>query len=866
MTLANLKFLRVLKVATLGALLPLVMHNPGWTQTPTPTPIDLSVKLYIKQLTDENPGNNEAAVKAVKQLGRRAVNPLTKELQSNQVLVQRTVISLLGEIGPDAKDAVKPLVNVLQNDPDFQVRRDTAQALGEIGPPAQDAITPLIASLQNDKDQGVRVFAGFALSKINTTNLDILKAWNKALKSNDLNIQKMAAYQLADSLNPRKSKDIAPILNDVKATLRSDDRWQTRLAGAIVLGGSTQDIKTALSTFNQLLRDQNQEVRQQAIAELGYVGELLRRQAEEFDSSQIAVAKEGLNENIKTLNTLKRGLEAPGVNAKQDIKEIDQLITSLQGTIEILVAISRKDPINQFSQWLQQHWIVSGLLFYGISLLSLWSILLWLRPLWLRQISDVLLQIEKIPLPLPKWFPLPALTRNASLIVFFHYHPRVLDAWVAANLATVQRAFTNQQTVKERAIHIPLPVILNGQDVAHLTSQHLQPEFAKKLVRVLIWGEGGSGKTSLACELAQWAMSDNPQQRLCQHRMLPILLEVAQGLDFLAETEKSLVEIIRGRLRELLNESESICEEFLEQLLKQKRLLVIIDGLSEMAKVTRQTIHPEHPKFTINALLVTSRSEEQLGGVNRTVLKPMRVAGNHLSEFMGSYLTYQDKRDLFTDQEFFEACSHLAAIAQNRDITVLLAKLYADQMIAVKVGTMADNIPNNIPELMLHYLNQLNQAVAENRLGNRTIHHDIKIIAWECLKHTYQPAIAEREAVLAALGYEDAESHLDYLEKRLRVIQTIGVSEEHIRFALDPLAEYLASLYLIELYKSNELSWHDILTDLDEKRATKNIQGFLIALSDCCLSNKEQLQIPDFLIEKLNQWMIPEQDSSTISA
>jgi len=877
MTLANLKLLRVLKIATLGTLLPLLLQNSSWTQTPTRGPINSSVKLYIKQLTDDDPGNNEAAVKAVKQLGQRAVNPLVEELQSNQVPVRRTVVGLLGEIGPEAKDAVPSLISILQNDSDSQVRRDTVQALGEIGPPAQAAIPALIASLQIDKDQGVRVYAGVALATIAPTHTSVLNAWGEALKSNDLNIQKMAAYQLANSLGKIERSDLRDsVLSDVRGMLKNDLRWQIQLVGAIVLGGSTQDIKTSLSIFNELLRNENQEVRQQAIAELGYVGELLRDQAEDLSLFKIAEAKEGLNQSVTRLNDLKHDLEVSGVNAKQEVNEISRLTTSLQGTIEILTAINNKYFSDQFFQWLNQHPTISGLFFLTLGLLtyiillsSLWSILLWLRPLWLRRISETLLQLEKIPLPLPKWIPLPALTRNTSLIVFFHHHPRVLDAWVEANLATIQREFTNQPTVTEHLIHIPIPVVLNGQDVAYLTSEDLRRELtnhAQKLVRILIWGEGGSGKTSLACELARWAMSDNPQQWLCQHRMLPILLEVAQGIDLLTETEKSLVEIIRGRLQNLLNASEPISEEFLEPLLKQRRLLVIVDGLSEMSQMTQRLIHPEHPKFPVNALLVTSRIEEGLGGVNRTVLKPMRVAGNHLSEFMGSYLVYRSKRELFTDQEFFEACSHLAAIAQNRDITVLLAKLYADQMIALKIGTMADNTPQNIPELMLHYLNQLNQPVTENRLSNRAIHHDAKIIAWECLKHTYQPAIVEREAVLAALSYEDAESHLDYLEKRLRIIQTIGVSEDHIRFVLDPLAEYLASLYLVELYQNNEQAWSSFLTEVDERGVLKNIQGFLIALSDCCLSNKEQLQFPNFLIEKLNQWTVSDQNSPTISA
>ena len=58
-----------------------------------------------------------------------------------------------------------------------------------------------------------------------------------------------------------------------------------------------------------------------------------------------------------------------------------------------------------------------------------------------------------------------------------------------------------------------------------------------------------------------------------------------------------------------------------------------------------------------------------------------------MSSFMEAYLTQRGKRDRFTDTEFFDACSRLSVMVGARNITVLLAKLYAEQLIAVKDGT-----------------------------------------------------------------------------------------------------------------------------------------------------------------------------------
>jgi hypothetical protein len=253
--------------------------------------------------------------------------------------------------------------------------------------------------------------------------------------------------------------------------------------------------------------------------------------------------------------------------------------------------------------------------------------------------------------------------------------------------------------------------------------------------------------------------------------------------------------------------------------------------------------------------VVTSRVEEELGNVNKTTLKPMRVEGDRLSSFMEAYLRKLGKRDLFNDEKFFQACSRLSAIVGQGNITILLAKLYAEQMIAVEEGTTRDNLPNNIPDLMLRYLNQLNRSVADsNRLQNRTIHHDVKIIAWECLKQSYKPATAQRDVVLNELGGEDAKTRLAYLENSLQVIQANDPSEERLRFSLDPLAEYLAGLYLVEKYSDNEQLWRDFFIQIDAQSSDlETTKDFLRVLLDCYFAKATEYSLPDFLLQELKQ-------------
>jgi hypothetical protein len=267
-----------------------------------------------------------------------------------------------------------------------------------------------------------------------------------------------------------------------------------------------------------------------------------------------------------------------------------------------------------------------------------------IRPLWLLKIYAILKPIG---------FKIPVLGTDVSLgnLIFFKYHPRVLDAWVAAHIQATRDEFQKRETVRDRKIIVPIPVILDNNTIATLKGKDLQPTFAQKRGCLLIWEEGGAGKTSLACLIGKWAMSDNPEERICNHRMLPVLIESELNMK-VAEGKQPFIEAIRGQLQDLTDTAEPISEELLEQLLKQRRILVIVDHFSEMSEQTQTAIRPEMPDFPVNALLVTSRLEEPLGRVTKTAIKPLRIAGNRLSSFMESYLSQRKSATYSATQNF----------------------------------------------------------------------------------------------------------------------------------------------------------------------------------------------------------------------
>jgi formylglycine-generating enzyme required for sulfatase activity/HEAT repeat protein len=482
-----------------------------------------------------------------------------------------------------------------------------------------------------------------------------------------------------------------------------------------------------------------------------------------------------------------------------------------------------------------------SLLLAGV-LVSTYLGVLWIRPLLLLKLPSTDLSVPwtnwKIPL---------------GIVRLLKYRNRVLDVWISHHWQTAQKEFANLTTVSDRSIHISLPVYLNRQCLDNLTGQALVPTFARKSAVLLITGEGGAGKTSLACQIAQWGL----EKQISPHRLLPVLIETE------LDEQRSLVEAIRGQLNVLTNQAEPIAPELLEKLLHRQRVLVIVDHFSEMSATTRQQIRPDLADFPAKALVITSRLNEALDSVPKTVLEPLRIEGSRLSRFMDAYLEQRGKRSLFEDEDYFEACRRLSRMVGQRNITLLLARLYADQMIEQQQGA-GGTLPASVPELMLSYLNQLNRAIEpENQRPDLAVQQDAQRIAWECLKQTYRPAAARRNEVITALSAsnpeepeQEPEKRLAYLEQRLRLLQTLEPGDK-LRIVLDPLAEYLAALYLVDDCRDNpEARWQEFLDSialvLDSTHDPADaIQGFLLAVRDCCLLKQVEAKVPVPVIARL---------------
>jgi HEAT repeat protein len=727
----------------------------------------------------------------------------------------------LGRVGPSAKEAVPALITALSKDTVAAVRSSAATTLGQIGPDAKEAVPALVTALSKDTVAAVRSSAATALGQIGPNAKEAVPALITALSEDTVAAVRSSAATALGQIGPN-AKEAVPAL----ITALSEDTVATvRNSAAIALGQIGPNAKEALpALITALSKDTDADVRSSAAAALVRIAEAAR------DNQQ--------TELIKQLTQAEQALKAGSF--VEDANKV-------QTAVDILLAI-RPPWYERLYAKLGQHSPIVTLAaaYFLFTLLSL--TLLWKFPFTLWRINEFSLLSRNVKLP--DWLGGGEASLAHVLVVgFFHFHPRVLDSWVSRHIAASRNQFSRIPTVQERDVHIEVPAELDRKAISGLKPEDLREGFARNSTCLLIWGEGGAGKTSMACQVAYWAMADEAAMRPCAQRMLPVLIEQDLNLE-VGKDKVVLAEVIRGRLKDLTGQNETPDQELIRHLLKRKRVLVIVDGLSELSEATRHKVRPLDPEFAPNALIVTSRVEETLDGITKTILHPVRIKGNRLSSFMDAYLVRRGNRELFDDAEFFNCCSKFSGMVGDRDTTVLLAKLYAEQMIASKEGAR-ESLPENIPELMLQYLNELNRK--EAAMDDRAVHAAAKAVAWECMRQAYRPTPAKIEAVLEALGGGTAaQDQIDHLDRKLRLIQLMGVGRDQVKFALDPLAEYLAGLYLVDRNRDNDGLWRGFLAQAEAAaEAPEAIKDFLLAVRDCCLVKGPEADVPSFVANEL---------------
>jgi HEAT repeat protein len=791
---------------------------------------------------------------------------LTKTLQdhNNDTITRSHAAEELGYMLPKHEEVVKPLVAALSDDPEPRVRSSAAQSLANVTKNARLVINHLSLTLLRDKETepSVRSAAANTLGQFSSEANMVLPILGEAIKEDPEVSVRISAVRSIGHLEGTAKVAVPDLIDAFKKSIQEEE-GVSRARGAYIEAHPPEDTTDSqgysvrlTDKFDLQIESLREERRQIAIS----LGKISKGSVDLRDTNAITPLRSAYGELSKY----------PEVTSQSD---------TLSKNISELEDIANPPLLPYFLKFA---------VYTLAALLCVWLALLALRPLWVLRINEFMTFIPEIKIDKLGGITLSA--RYLFLVGFFHYNRRVLDAWVSNYLENARKNFNRKPTVADRTLHIPMGIFLNGAYVDECKPEIFKDVYMQHQSRVLIKGEGGAGKTSLACQMANWAMEDR-RQRLCPtNAMLPVLIE----RDVEPPSNSSdgpLFKVISDQLKDNVDAAEAPNPRLIKELLKQRRILVVVDSMSEMSATTRSNILQGLTEIPVNAVIITSRFDEPLNGLIRTSVEPVRIKPDSVEIFIKTYVDRLKKNKLFGQDDLYTGCVRLRElIGEGRDITVILAKYFILNMIASKEG-YSEGGPESIPDLMVKYIRLINRKSESTALDNDTVIKAAEVIAWECLKSTYRPLPAKLDDVLEALSrrqqdiyalkyVKDDKEKLDivigiekYLENNLRLIRSQGTHPDRVRFTIDTLSEYLAGLHLVNEYGGSEKDWNNFLTSTDEpvvdrrilssafrsrivdykENTPESILSFLLAVYDCCVSGEALEQVPSFVIDELEK-------------
>jgi HEAT repeat protein len=173
------------------------------------------------------------------------------------------VLLALGSLGPTAKSAIPPLLDLL-SDQDPVVRRLAALALGNIGPKEEGVQKALVRAVKEETNNNARAGAAWALAQAGTEAKSTVPALLEGLKNSKalsgpelIQAQKAIVFALG-RIGP-DAKEAVPALLAILRKPDSDD--SLRLSVVDTLGLIGPAAREAAPTLKDMTRDPSSQVR-----------------------------------------------------------------------------------------------------------------------------------------------------------------------------------------------------------------------------------------------------------------------------------------------------------------------------------------------------------------------------------------------------------------------------------------------------------------------------------------------------------------------------------------------------------------------------------------------------------------------------
>ena len=440
---------------------------------------------------------------------------------------------------------------------------------------------------------------------------------------------------------------------------------------------------------------------------------------------------------------------------------------------------------------------------------------------------------------------------SASARRVFFEDDGILDAWIARVADQVEDGLGKIEFLQQRRVYVEFP--LNDAEGARFierpSPEAFQPAFKRSQTVISIVGVGGAGKSTLACALGRWVFDPDARSRPAGHRMVPI---------FLAEETTDLLETVAAHLHRMVVDEEHPLD-LIKGLLSKKRILVIVDALSERSVETQTYVEHFHKlPYHVGALVVTSRMAPDFGPVERTTVYPVRLDARRIVPFIIGYLDrIETEEPLRSGRVQLLLGEKILALAesggQRAPITALLVTMFVDSARRhIRNGQTLDELPKAMPEIFIDYLKRLNTTTGTfvQKVDDPTFILAAQIAATVSLGNTYVPGDFAPSDVITALSSAGLTSNASLL---LDQLIGSGLIERRapggyflLRFDLDPVAEYLGAIRKVVELRTDSKRWRAYIGSLRKVEGYPNaVEGYLSALSNCHSALKAELRLSD---------------------